>query len=408
MSDQQDSDKHSQFNLDRLISFRRDMHKYPELSLVEYNTQKKIIEYLKSIGVDSSKIVICANTGLYVDILGEGDCINTSISSEQQLLIAARADIDALPLNEDTDLEFKSVNSNVMHACGHDGHTASLLGAISLYLENLETIPKNCGVRFIFQPGEEGHHGANIMVNEGIMDDVTEIYGCHNYPVKELEGKMIVRSGEMMAAFTIIDITIIGKGGHGSRPESCRSPVPIACQLYKKLDKFMEDTLKENPNCRGSIPLLKGSDAFNVIPEEAKIAGTFRNFDPKFAEEFIKRVEEIVIETCKAENYEYKMANIPSWHKPVINNEEQYKWLEKAAKNALGEDFVTQKGAPIYASEDFSEFTAKKPGCFWFAAHGINEEGVTLHNNKFKFDDNLIEPISKVWSKQFELRLNDN
>ena len=181
----------------------------------EFNTQAKIISYLsEQLSIPKQQIKKCANTGLMVDIYGK------SAPNGQKLLIGARADIDALTMAEDNNLPFKSI-TNASHMCGHDGHTACLLGGLSLYLENLEKIPSNKGVRFIFQPGEEGYRGAYHMMQEGAMTDVDEIFGFHNMPNSDLIGKISLRNGYMLRAMTTLDIRVIGKGGHGSQPENC-------------------------------------------------------------------------------------------------------------------------------------------------------------------------------------------
>lgn len=391
------------FDLESLVCLRRDIHQNAELSLKEFATQAKIKHYLTEVlKIDTLSIKHCANTGLTLDIYGFGPP-NLSLKSDY-LLIGARADIDALPMKEETDLAFKSTG-DAMHACGHDGHIACLLGGLSLYLERLDRIPANTGVRFIFQPGEEGHHGADLMVKDGVLDDVSEIYGCHNVPMKSLAGKMVCNVGNMMAAFTIIDIKIIGRGGHGSTPEKCKNPIPVAAKVYLEINGLMDEAIKNNKEVRGSFPLLKGSEAFNVIPEFARIAGTLRNFEPEFAQKFVDQVEKTVQRICTEEGFEFKMSNIPSWHKPVKNSDSTTHFFKTAVAQALGPEFNTSEGCPIFASEDFSEFTAKIPGTFWFAAHGINPEGVTLHSPKFMFDDSIIEPTSKVWAKLFEVRL---
>lgn len=395
----------SLYDLNKLIEFRHWMHENAELSYKEFNTQKKIKEYLLNLGIEGESIKVCANTGLIIDIYGKGD----ATPDNKSFLMGARADIDALPMAEFNDLPYKS-KTNAAHMCGHDGHVACLLGGISLYLDNLEKIPSNRGVRFLFQPAEEGAGGAKLMVKEGCLEGLQEIYGMHNIPNKEHAGKICVQAGKMMAGLSVLKFKIIGKGGHGSRPESCKNPVPLTAEVYLALQKLLDETMKENPYFRASIPKLIGSHAFNVIPEECFIEGTLRSFKTDLPEQLVKKMEQTAQEIVDkaGEGFRIEFGNIPNFFRPVINDKGPTEWVQKTVDAVYGSENNTTEGCSIYASEDFSDFTVDLPGCFWFTAHGINNASVTLHSPEFLMDDTIVEPQSKMWQKLFELRLNSD
>jgi hippurate hydrolase len=175
--------------------------------------------------------------------------------------------------------------------CGHDGHTACLLGGMSIYLENLSKIPSNRGVRFLFQPGEEGAGGALEMIKDGCLDNVDEIYGNHNLPSRELAGKVCCHAGPMTAGGSIIELKIKGIGGHGSKPECCKNPVPVTAEVYLKIQAILDQAMAENSEMKGSIPKFVGSNALNVIPEDCTIGGSIRSFSLTEPIELLAKME---------------------------------------------------------------------------------------------------------------------
>lgn len=192
----------SGLDIPSLIEFRHWMHENAELSLVEFNTQKRIKQYLLKLGVPEAAIKDCATTGFVIDLQGQGE------AKGEDFMIALRADIDGLPIAEKNEhLAYRSTG-NAAHMCGHDGHTTALLGGIALIVKNLDKIPSNKTVRLFFQPGEEGNRGASLMIKEGCMEGVDEVYGLHNFPRTGSDQKILVADREMMAQITIYDIKV--------------------------------------------------------------------------------------------------------------------------------------------------------------------------------------------------------
>ena len=248
--------------------------------------------------------------------------------------------------------------------CGHDGHAACLLGGMSIYLQNLSKIPSNRGVRFLFQPGEEGAGGAREMIKAGCLENVDEIYGNHNMPRRELAGKVCCNAGPMMAGFSIIEVKIKGIGGHGSKPECCKNPVPVTAEVYLKMQALLDQAMAENSELKGSIPKLVGSNALNVIPEDCTIAGTIRSFSKTYPIELLEKMEQATKEICDARGFEFEWKSQPNFFKPVINDEWSHSWVKKAVTEVYGEGMCTDEGCPVFASEDFSDFCV---GNFFFS-----------------------------------------
>lgn len=215
------------------------------------------------------------------------------------------------------------------------------------------------------------------MVKDGVLENVSEIYGAHNVPKRASAGKILCKTGYMMAGITFLRFKVHGVGGHGSEADKCKNPVPIAAEVYLALNKILDEGIKTNPRLKGSIPMFVGSTAKNVIPEFAVIEGTLRNFDRKFVEDLTLKMENTAKEICEKNGFEIEMNNEVFVHRAVENSEKQVDWLKKAVVGLFGEERLGEEGCPIYASEDFSEFTVDIPGCFWFHAHGINEPKVT-------------------------------
>lgn len=387
------------FNLEKLIEFRHWMHQNAELSQLEHNTQQKIREYLISLGIPSQSIRTCAETGLIIDIFGK------DIPKDKPLLIGIRAELDALPLQENNSLPYKST-TNVSHMCGHDGHVACQLGGLSLYLENLDEIPSNRGVRFQLQPGEEGFFGAKKMIEDGAIIGLDEIYGLHNWPIKEFAGKILCKVGDMMAGAYKIHIKIIGRGGHGSRPDQCMNPVPISAEINIAQTEILDEYMEKYPNLKASIPMLVGSKAFNIIPENVIIEGTIRFFEETIANEILEKLSQTSHKIANDKGFKVEFSKDSFLFKAVKNHSLPVDWVKKAVKEVYGSDnFYTEEKQPVYGSEDFSEYTEHIPGAFFLTAHGINDPNVTLHSQDFLFDDKIIEPISKLWQKLIQLRL---
>lgn len=390
------------FDLPALTAFRRWMHENAELSWKEFNTQKKIKEYLLKIGIPEADIKICAKTGFSVEIWGKGP---PKGDPEDKKIIGFRSDHDALPMEELTGLSYTS-KTEAAHMCGHDGHTTCNLGGASLFMSNLEHIPCNRAVRLIFQPAEEGCRGASLMIKEGVLENLNEIYGMHVLPNPETETKIKISEGVMMAHILIYKFRLVGRGGHGSTPENCLNPLPCAARLYLKVKSYLSEFQREH-KIRYSLTSIQGGKTFNIIPDDCLIQGTIRLLDLEDQEIVKKEIEKICKEVTESEGITLELECKEGADGPVINKPECAKFVEKQAKIHFGEKRVDDEGVPIFASEDFADFLFRVPGAFYFVVLDHLEKGVTLHSSKFNFDDRIIEQTSELWYRIIVERLKE-
>ncbi len=388
------------FDVDKLIEFRHWMHENAELSLVEFNTMAKIKEFGLKLGVPDEKFVRCGNTGWRVDISGTGK------PKGSRRTIGVRSDHDALPIKEVNDLPYKS-KTNAAHMCGHDGHTTMLLGGLSLLMSNLDQIPEDRTVRFIFQPAEEGQGGAELMIKDGVLEGIDEIYGCHNFPFNNTKSEILVADREMMADMLRVQITIIGTGGHGSSPEKCNNPIPIAARAYLEILRQINDYQKNvSPLIRFSLTSFNGGTTFNVIPGAVEITGSMRIFKKEDEVAICGIIRAVVEQVTQETNSKFNLEFIRKSSGAVVNTPEFAAHVRRYAKQHYGEDKVSDENLPIYASEDFADFLNLKPGCFFFRTIRNNADGVTLHNERYNFDDNVIDDTSRFWYRLIYERLN--
>lgn len=367
-------------NLSKIIEIRRYLHQNPELSFKEFNTSEYISKVLSENNIEHKKGIV--NTGIIGIIEGNNPTSKT---------IALRADIDALPIQETTDLEFKSINTGVMHACGHDVHTASLLGSI-LILSELKSDFQGT-IKFLFQPGEEVlPGGAKLMIEEGVLDNpkVDKIIGQHVYPDLEV-GKVGFKPGTYMASADEIYFTVKGKGGHAALPHELIDPILITSHIIIALQQIV------SRSCSPYIPTvlsfgdIQGKGATNVIPNEVKVKGTFRTFDENWREEahlkMIKMAENIAVSMGGVCEFEVRKGY------PVLENDiDTTEKAKKAAIEYLGEGNVVDLGLRMTA-EDFAYYSQEVPACFYRmgTSNKAKNIGGSLHNGNLTIDDNALE-----------------
>ena len=354
-----------------IIKWRRDFHKYPELSFEEHLTSKKIGEELKKMGM-SPKMKI-GKTGVVSDLkFGEGP------------IIALRADMDALPLQEKGNLSFKSKHKGIMHACGHDAHMAMLLGVaktLSGYKKDLRGT-----VRFIFQPAEEGKGGARYMIRDGCLDGVEEIYGLHvwNY---QPAGEVGVKEGPVMAAADMFYIKIKGVGGHGAAPQGTVDAIVVASHLIQSLQTVVSRNINPLDNAVITVGKIKGGDNFNIIADEVYLEGTARSYtevNRSLIKSKMNQIIEGVSNTYGAKiNFEYV-----DGYPPTINSSNCAKKVLKAAKKVVGD----KAGLPYLSmgGEDFSYYLQKRPGCFFFVGSAPDPKklfGTPQHCSHYDIDE---------------------
>ena len=342
---------------EHIYSYRRDFHQYPELSFQEYRTAKTISKHLESFGIEHRKGV--GKTGVVGEIVfGDGPTI------------ALRADMDALPIQEVGDLKYKSKNEGVMHACGHDGHMAILLGAANALSKNQKL--KKGKVRFIFQPAEEGAGGARYMIKDGCLDGVDEIYGLHLWNYQPL-GEVGVKDGPIMASADIFDIVIRGKGGHGATPQGTIDAVVIASHLINMLQTIVSRNTNPLENTVVSIGKIKGGQNFNIIADKVELSGTTRAYTDQNRNMIKTRMRDIVNGVAEAFNAEI-ILKYKEGYPPTINHEIPTENILNAASDVVG------KGAGLpYLSmggEDFSYYLQNIPGCFFFVGSAPDKENI--------------------------------
>jgi len=381
-----------------LDEWRRDVHKHPEPGFEEVRTQKKITDTLVSLGVKKEKIRTCAGTGLVVDIEGQG------AEAKEKKIIALRADMDALRMTEQNEgiLEYNSQNKGVAHMCGHDGHMTCLLGFVKLFMAKISSVPSNVTIRLLFQPAEETPGGAEPMIKENCLENVDEVYGMHNWSGAQL-GEISVMEGPVMSSVSFFNCTIRGRGGHASQPNVCVDPVVCITTIVNSIQTILSRNLSFKDQAVVSITKVNVGEANNVIPDSGSFGGTVREFDPKVASTIDERLKKIVNSTAEAFNCEADLV-ITKLYPCVINHKTESEHVSRIAESVglkIRNDYL-----PLAASEDFSYFLLKVPGCFFFLG---TSEGLPLrygcHHPKFDWNDKLTSIGVKMWVKIVEDRI---
>ncbi len=360
-----------------LIHWRREFHRIPEIAMEERKTASAIAEKLRAWGFDVHTGV--GGTGV-VGILQGGEPGKT---------LGIRADIDALPVTEETGLPFSSIHPGAMHACGHDGHITIGLGTAKL-LSDIRNKLKGTVV-FFFQPAEETLNGAQAMLSSAILQDMQldAVVGLHIWPDVPL-GKIAVRGGPVMAAVDRFTVRVIGKGGHGAIPQKSVDPIVVASEGVLALQRIVSREIDPLKPAVVTVGRIQGGTTFNVIPDKVELEGTVRTFDPEVRSFIARRMEEImkgIAEGSRAScqlDYEY---GIPAVH----NDEKLSGWIQGILKKSLGEDAVVTDLPPSMGGEDFALFQQKAPGVYMFL--GTNSEknpSYPIHHAKYSIDERVL------------------
>ena len=357
-----------------IIDWRRDFHQYPELGFDEHRTSKIIGEALKEMGLAPQMNV--GKTGVTADLtFGEGPTI------------ALRADMDALPMQETSGLDFSSKHDGVMHACGHDGHMAMLLGAAKVLIQNGDIF--NGTVRFIFQPAEEGAGGARYMIEDGCLDGVDEIYGIHVWNYQPV-GEVGITDGPVLAAADMFEIKIKGIGGHGAAPQGTVDAVIVASHLVQALQTIVSRNTNPLESTVVTIGKINGGHNFNIIADEVRLAGTARAYTEENRNLIKTRMTEIIEGVAKTFGAEISL-NYEDGYPPTINHTEPANKVLKAAERVVGE----KAGMPYLSmgGEDFSYYLQKIPGCFFFVGSAPNDQQLfetPHHCSHFTMDERAL------------------
>ena len=353
-----------------MAEWRRHLHQYPELGRECYKTAEYVTERLKEFGITEIHSGY-ASSGLVAIIEGKAP----------GRTIGLRADMDALPIKENTGLSYSSKNEGVMHACGHDGHTAMLLGA-ARYLA--ETRNFSGRVALIFQPDEEATGGAKAMVEEGIIEQflIDEVYALHNIPGRDV-GVMYTRSGPIMAGADSFSVEIKGTGGHAAYPHEVKDPIVAALSIAQAFQTIVSRNNIPSEDLVISITQVHSGTTDNVIPEIAYLNGTVRTFDLSVQEMVIERMEKIISGFAMSFEVDAKL-NYEKGYPPTINHDDATNFAIEVAKDVCGSDQVLTSVGKEMGAEDFSYMLEKRPGAYLFLGIG---EAAGLHNPNYDFND---------------------
>ncbi|WP_340108535.1 M20 aminoacylase family protein [Pikeienuella sp. HZG-20] len=371
---------------DELTAIRHDLHEHPELGFEEVRTAGIVAEKLKSWGVEVTTGI--GGTGV-VGVI-EGDRPGRTIG--------LRADMDALPIEEQTNLPYASKNPGIMHACGHDSHTTMLLGAARYLAET-----RNFAGRavLIFQPAEEGLGGGRAMIADGLFDrfPCDEIYGMHNSPY-HAPGEIGVKPGAAMAGANFFDITMTGRGSHAAMPEVSRDPIVIMSALVGQIQTIVSRNIPATNPIVLSITQFHAGSAYNVIPETAKISGTVRYFDRDLADKVSERMRALCAGFAAAHEIEID-CDIRNVFDVLMNDTELSAAMVGAAAELVGGDKAKIRDTLVMGSEDFADMLHVVPGAYCTLGHGGD---VPLHNPGFVFDDEMLPVGASLMARMVELR----
>ncbi|MFM2486150.1 M20 aminoacylase family protein [Celerinatantimonas yamalensis] len=376
--------------IDQAVAWRHCFHEIPEIGLQEYKTSDRLVQLLTEWGLDVESGI--AKTGIVATLKnGEGPSIGL------------RADMDALPINEQNEFAHCSVHPGCMHACGHDGHMAIMLGA-AYHLSRTRQFHGT--VYFIFQPAEENAGGGRLMVEEGLFDrfPMDAIYALHNWPGLKA-GEVMVNPGVMMASHDSFRITIKGKGCHAAMPELGHDPIIAASELIGALQTILSRRVASQNNAVLSVTQIHAGDAMNVIPEQAEIAGTLRCLQPAVRNQIITIMESFISHFLKPFGVEGELSWIYGY--PATENDpDKAELLKQAAIAALGDSSVHWDQPASMAAEDFSFMLQVCPGAYcWLGAQRGDEPSISLHHPGYDFNDDIIANGIQIWVSLVEQSL---
>ncbi|MDP2984083.1 MAG: M20 family metallopeptidase [Candidatus Latescibacter sp.] len=357
--------------LEKMISIRHDLHSHPEIKLQETRTASTIESFLDRAGIKHRR---CAGTGV-IGVIGKGS----------GHIVALRADIDALPIPDHTNLPWSSANTNVAHACGHDGHTAILLGT-AWVLKQMEAELTGT-ILCLWQPAEEGGAGADKMIKDGALENPAPeaIFAVHGWPSLSV-GKAGYRFGPALASTDDFVITVKGKGTHGAMPHAGIDPIVTAARIVEGIQLIRSRMINPLAPLVITVGSIHGGNAVNVIPDEVLLSGTIRTLDPETRRQIPPLMERMIVETARASGAEAEFA-LTAGYPPVINEERSTAFARDALLDILGADNVVEIKDPVMGGEDFAYYLEKIPGSFLRIGVG---DRPPLHNSSYDFNDEAI------------------
>jgi len=362
-------------SLDELTQIRRDIHAHPELGFEEERTADVVAAKLTEFGCEVHRGL--ATTGV-VGTIRRGNSLKA---------IGLRADMDCLPMQELNEFAHRSTHDGKMHACGHDGHTTMLLGAAK-YLSKTKNFDGT--VHFIFQPGEEGHGGGRVMVQQGLFEkfpcDV--VFAMHNKPGIPV-GNFATKAGPMLAATDRFDITVRGRGTHAAYPHLGTDPFVASAQIVMALQGIVARNVDPTDAAVVTVGFMRGGSAHNVIPDEVQIGGTVRSFRPQTQDMIERRIEEVIRGTAAACGATAEF-NYRRGYPPTVNHAAEAEFACDVAAEISGNDKVNRNVSPTMGGEDVSYMLQAVPGAMVWLGNGPGEGGCYLHNAKYDFNDSAL------------------
>lgn len=395
-----------------IIKHRRQIHHNPEIGFTEVKTTEYIISCLEKYGIEYNRIDVdvthliaqpvkdfYATANIQLTTKVTTGVVGIIKGDNEGKTVALRADIDALMIQEKTGLEFSSKNKGIMHACGHDCHTAMLLGAAEMLSDNKDKI--NGTVKLVFQPAEEGPApgGAKAVLESGLIDDVDAIFGIHVSPNIKT-GSVEVPQSEAMASTDVFDIDIIGKGTHASSPHLGEDPIYMASLIINQFQGIISRDI--DPVAKGliSVGKIQGGTAFNAIPTTVNLLGTVRALNEEVRDFIFKRMEKVVQGVTSMYNSTYEFTRIKGYS-PTVNDKKMANLGAKACESLDEINEVTIVDVPNMGGEDFSFYLKKMPGAFiWLGCGGSNtDNNVSLHNSRMMLDENGLIIGAKAYTQ---------
>jgi hippurate hydrolase len=373
-----------------VVATRRYLHQHPELGLSEFNTSDFVAAQLTTLGYEVTRGL--GQTGLVASLKN-----GTSTRS-----VGIRADIDALPIEEETGAEYASKTKGLMHACGHDGHTAMLLGAAKILAERRNF---DGTIHLIFQPAEENFGGAKLMIDDGLFDrfPCDAVFGLHNDPALGF-GLIGVKEGPMMAAVDECRITVNGRGGHGAEPQDTADPIVCGASIIMALQTISSRNIHPLDSMVVTVGAFHAGMASNVIPERAEMLLTIRSFDPKVRDELERRIR--MIAEGQAASYGMSVTlDYNRGYEATINHKAETDFVRDLANRVVGADKVVDLERPSMGSEDFAYMLQERPGSYFLLGTKRTENDPPLHHPRFDFNDDAIPIGVNFWVELAEAYL---
>ncbi|WP_028781968.1 M20 metallopeptidase family protein [Thalassobacillus devorans] len=365
---------------EEMVEIRRYLHQYPEVSFKEEKTAKYIANTYEQLGIP------------YQTQVGGNGVIARLEGGKPGKTVALRADFDALPIQEENDVPYKSKNDGAMHACGHDGHTATLLTLARILSDYQKDLTGT--VVFLHQHAEEyAPGGAKPIIETGALEDVDAVFGTHLWATTPL-GTIETAKGPFMAGADRFEIIIKGKGGHGAQPHLTKDALVIGSQLVTSLQQIVSRRLDPLKTAVVTVAQFESGTAFNVIADTAKLTGTVRTFDAEVQDTIIKEMEKIIKSSCLSYDADYQF-DYYKGYPPVINHADEAELILKHAPEA-DETLTARETAPSMAGEDFAYYLQEKPGAFYFTGARIEGHAYPHHHPKFDIDERALPHAAKT------------